>query len=134
MNRRRRGAEAVEFALVFPIFIALVMGGIEFSWYLAQNAAMTLAVRAGARGGAVSSDELAVDGAVAQATATWTRFGFPGTPDFTATTLEGTRPALRIECVGTLGYQSMTGLIPPLADITRRSEMYLEDQADVEWP
>lgn len=47
-QRSERGASLVEFALVAPLLILLVLGIIEFSWAFAQN----LNVRHGAREGA----------------------------------------------------------------------------------
>lgn len=60
--RGQRGAIAVEFALIMPILMLLVLGIIEFgfgyhAWDATQNAA-----REGARLGAVSDDVDAVDG------------------------------------------------------------------------
>jgi Flp pilus assembly protein TadG len=60
--RTQRGAIAVEFALIMPLLVMLVLGIIEFgfgyhAWDATQNAA-----REGARLGAVSDDVDAVDG------------------------------------------------------------------------
>lgn len=47
--RRSDGAAAVEFAMVFPIFIALVMGIIQYGWYFYAANSATAAAREGAR-------------------------------------------------------------------------------------
>ncbi|MGN6575622.1 MAG: TadE/TadG family type IV pilus assembly protein [Nocardioides sp.] len=49
-----RGAVAVEFALVLPILVMLLFGIIEFGFVLAQKAALSSAVREGARYGSVN--------------------------------------------------------------------------------
>lgn len=47
--RRRRGVEALEFALVFPIFFLLFFGFVEFSWMSYQSASVKEAARVGCR-------------------------------------------------------------------------------------
>lgn len=56
-GRRRRtgeGAVAVEFALVLPVLLLLVFGIIGYGLVLAQQAALSNAVRSGARFGSVN--------------------------------------------------------------------------------
>jgi hypothetical protein len=54
--RRRRpgsqsGAAAVEFALVLPVFLAVIFGMIDFGWYYYQRYTLAAAVRDGVRFG-----------------------------------------------------------------------------------
>ena len=49
-----RGAVAVEFALILPILVMILFGIIEFGFVLAQKAALSSAVREGARYGSVN--------------------------------------------------------------------------------
>jgi len=49
----RKGASAVEFALVLPILLLLFLGIIEFSFLLFNKAVITNAAREGARAGIV---------------------------------------------------------------------------------
>ena len=49
---RRRGASAVEFALVMPAFTAMMYGIFEYSWYFSRELAVMRASQAGARLGA----------------------------------------------------------------------------------
>lgn len=51
-----RGAAVVEFAIVVPILLVLVMGIIDFGRMLAVAASLAAAVRDGARQGATASD------------------------------------------------------------------------------
>lgn len=53
-NRRRdgqRGVAALEFALVFPLLLVLVLGAIDWGWYFFVDQLVTNAAREGARAG-----------------------------------------------------------------------------------
>jgi Flp pilus assembly protein TadG len=52
-RRRQRGAAAVEFALVLPVFLLLVLGTIDFGYYFFVSEIVTNAAREGARAGSV---------------------------------------------------------------------------------
>lgn len=52
-RRARRGATAIEFALLLPIFVGLVAGLIDVSWMFWQKTAMQVAVADGCRVGAI---------------------------------------------------------------------------------
>ena len=56
-TRRRRGAEAVEFAMVLPVLLAVVLGVIEWGWYLDREAALVQAVRDAAWTGSLTAAE-----------------------------------------------------------------------------
>jgi Flp pilus assembly protein TadG len=69
---RQRGAAAVEFALVFPLFLALLMGTIDYGYYFFSDQIVTNAAREGARAGTlvtpgVGASALAVSAAGAAA-------------------------------------------------------------------
>lgn len=49
----RRGANAVEFGLTIPIFVALLIGTIEYGWLFFLNSAMSTAVHNGCRQGSI---------------------------------------------------------------------------------
>lgn len=51
----QRGAAAVEFALVLPLLLMLVLGAIDWGWYFFVREVVTNAAREGARAGAVAS-------------------------------------------------------------------------------
>ena len=51
-SRRRkgdRGAELIEFALVFPLLMMVVLGCVDFAWVFQRNEVITNAAREGAR-------------------------------------------------------------------------------------
>lgn len=54
-ERNERGASLVEFALVFPVFLLIIIGIIEFSFVLAQNNEVRHLAREGARIAAVEN-------------------------------------------------------------------------------
>jgi Flp pilus assembly protein TadG len=51
---RQRGAVAVEFALVLPLLLLLVLGGIDYGYYFFVSEIAANAAREGARAGAIS--------------------------------------------------------------------------------
>ncbi|MGO4360840.1 TadE/TadG family type IV pilus assembly protein [Terrabacter sp. RAF57] len=57
MARTERGASAVEFALVAPVLLALVLGIIEFGNWFNQQITVTSAAREGARAYAIHYSE-----------------------------------------------------------------------------
>jgi Flp pilus assembly protein TadG len=52
-RERERGAVAVEFALVLPLFLLLVLGGIDWGFYFYCSQAAANAAREGARAGSI---------------------------------------------------------------------------------
>lgn len=44
-QRKRRGAAAIEFALLLPVFIAILFGIIEWSWFFFQQGNVIASVR-----------------------------------------------------------------------------------------
>lgn len=55
--RSRRGASAIELALVMPLLVYVAMGTLEYSWFLYQRTQVVHAVREGVRLAAVSTIE-----------------------------------------------------------------------------
>lgn len=50
---RRGGAALIEFALIMPLFLAIMLGTFDVAWLFWQNAAMQVAVQDGCRVGAL---------------------------------------------------------------------------------
>ena len=81
-RRRRRGAAAVEFALVAPIFLTMVLGIVEFGRVVMVQQILTNASREGARLGVIDGvsaqdvrnrvDDYLVNSAITSATVTVT--------------------------------------------------------------
>jgi|TARA_B100000287_G_C20530550_1_gene740672 hypothetical protein len=57
----RRGSQAIEFALIFPVFVFLVFGGLEILWYSIEAGRVQSALVAGCRGGAATGVNIFVD-------------------------------------------------------------------------
>jgi Flp pilus assembly protein TadG len=65
-----RGAEAVEFALVVPLFLLLVFGIIDFGFMINRDTMVNNASREGAREGALNPNQAAITAKVRQELAT----------------------------------------------------------------
>jgi Flp pilus assembly protein TadG len=50
-RKRESGGAAVEFAIVFPVFCAVLFGIVDYGWYFYQRSAVVNAVRDGVRYG-----------------------------------------------------------------------------------
>ena len=94
---RQRGAAAVEFALVLPILLLLVLGAIDWGWYFFIDQMVTNAAREGARAGTLlpppptstSGQAVSAAGAAANAYLTRVRLSATGV-DASFTTVDGT--------------------------------------------
>ena len=71
LGRSERGASLVEFALVVPVLLALVMGIIEFGWLFNGWITITGSAREGARLAAVGKDYNEIMEAVEKHTSTF---------------------------------------------------------------
>lgn len=71
-GRNERGAAAVEFALVLPLLMLLVMGTLDWGYYFFVEQVVTNAAREGARAGTLHDTDPAA--AVADATTTATSY------------------------------------------------------------
>jgi Flp pilus assembly protein TadG len=85
----QKGGAAVEFALVLPILIALVLGIVEFSVALYDKAVITNASREGARAGIVFRDPPLTEGEISSIVASYcqNRLITFGTPTQVTTTV-----------------------------------------------
>ncbi|HEY3452396.1 MAG TPA: TadE family protein [Myxococcales bacterium] len=105
---RSRGASALEFALVLPLLLLLVMGILDWGYYFFAEQIVVNAAREGARAGSLAT----LDSALAQAEATsvaseyLTRAGLDATRAVVATTVGADSVAVAI----TFPTGSLTGL------------------------
>lgn len=56
MLNRRRGGNAAEFALIAPVLVTVIIGVMEYGWFLSVNQAAVMAAREGARVGSLAGD------------------------------------------------------------------------------
>lgn len=67
LKKSEKGQGLVEFALVFPLLMILILGMIEFGWILNGKITLTNAAREGARVAAIYQDDSKVEAAVKKA-------------------------------------------------------------------
>lgn len=60
VHRREKGSQLIEFALVAPVLLLLLIGIVEFSWMFHKQIQIDNAVRLGARRAAVGVDNLTI--------------------------------------------------------------------------
>ena len=115
----RKGSQAIEFALIFPVFVMLIFGGIDYLWYLLQRYQLTDAVASGCRAGALSAISPHADpGAIAGDTI-MSNIGNMGDCDGVALCTvfiddsEGpTDDVWMLECSAEIIYQPLAGMVP----------------------
>lgn len=105
MRRRNRGANAIEFAILLPVFVLLLGGSIDLSWMMLQRGAMRTAVGRGCRIGSLVDPglkEANVSAVHAQAQAAIEQIYEEGVGTCTdcvvATAIEGAVPNRSLRC------------------------------------
>lgn len=107
---RRRGAQAVEFALTAPILIILVAGTVDYGWFFHHRIVLVDAVAQGAK--AASFEDTSVANiADAVANDVWTAAGFDTTVTVNAV-ISGTSPDEIVTVTGTAQYTCLFCLLP----------------------
>ena len=130
----RRGSQAIEFALIFPVFVALVFGGLDYSWYVLQRYAAMDVVAGGCRAGAITGVDLYAEPATSAETAIMDRAVNSllacGTELCSVSILEieGYSPSTRqLECSLEAPTLLLSGIVPGLPDkITAKSTWPIE--------
>jgi Flp pilus assembly protein TadG len=136
----QNGGAVVEFAIVLPIFLALLFGAIDYGWYFYQKFTLAAAVQAGVRS-ALSVKEtdspdpwttaknnakadLASSGAIAPSSVTWG----PADPSAPAD-YAGSKPSRSIILTGTFTFIPLVGLVKlPSTTLTYSITMVLDAQ------
>jgi Flp pilus assembly protein TadG len=81
----RRGANAVEFALILPVLLTFVFGVIDLGWAHLLRHAASSAATAGARSGALSAQDAAPNDRAAEAAQDrWNELGLTASPTIVA--------------------------------------------------
>ncbi|HEX8550695.1 MAG TPA: TadE/TadG family type IV pilus assembly protein [Abditibacteriaceae bacterium] len=122
IKRRRSGQSLVEFALVVPILIALMVGIMEFGWLAKNTLQLSNAVREGARTASMGGTTTAIAQKVQQravgitvsVTCTFSKDNSTYTPlgDNAGFNTAPEGALIRVTALGT--HRSLTGLIPVL--------------------
>ncbi len=129
LRRGRRGAYAVEFALVLPVLVAFAAGMTDWGWYFAREYEVQAAAKVCARTGASTDrDDNPVGAAQTAGQASLTEAGRDPSLGSVAATLSGTTPAELITCSVTQPLVPLIGLIPTISTMRASVTMRMEDQ------
>ncbi len=134
MKRRpnRRGANAIEFALLFPLLIVLTFGGLEYSYHFVKWQAVMAAAQDGARAGAQTAMPNEPDTAAeVAAQATLARF-YPRTVPSGASYVGAIVGADQVKVTVTVPNTSLVGLpfLPVPTSIVAEAQLEVQDLYD----
>ena len=130
-RRDRAGSNAIEFALILPVLMSILLGIAEWGWYFNHQLAALNALREGARTGAVTlQEDDPTSAAETRARAALTELGLDGTGATVTATLSGTTPDELITVQVAVTYDPLTGLIPTPGTLGGTLTMRLEDQVE----
>lgn len=126
-----RGAAAVEFALVLPLLLMIVLGTIDWGWYFYVSQVVTNAAREGARVGSLTAYDATkpdADAAAAlEATATATAYLTNAKlPQAAAATVTATPVGNAIEVAVSYPAGSLTGFTNLIPIIPKQSQAVAE--------
>lgn len=131
-DRSRRGANAVEFALVMPVLLAVLSGVMDYGWYFHQQILMTSAVRDAVRTGAATPATASNTPEEAAETAVLHALDEAGVAlEVTATaSRSGAPPDQVLTLTVSAGYDRLVGLVPLPDTLGASMVMRLEDQSE----
>ena len=138
-DRPRRGSNTIEFALLLPVFVAVIAFAFEYSFYFYMRASAMNAVRTGCRVGAVIPPESAHSPSSTAEDAIKDNMSSSGFFNIDCTALDDDRceisvsedgdiPTQTLTCSMSMAYPSLTGLIPVPSAVEARSVQLLEIQ------
>jgi Flp pilus assembly protein TadG len=130
-NARERGSAAVEFALVFPLFVTILFGILEYGWIFYQQFNLASAVRDGLRQGVTVGQTSTPDPkafAVQRALADLQVVGVSSSNVTLTTQYNGTTPTKTLTLTAVMAYHPLIGLVPVPAQIKYAMTMMLELQ------
>jgi len=117
----RRGSTAVEFGLVLPVLLVVLLAIFDFAWTFFQHGILTRALRDGCRSGAVvplTGDPIATATADIQARMTAAGFACGGGGCAPTVSLATSGSLDVLECVVSVPVLGLTGFTPILDGIT----------------
>ena len=127
--RRRRGSNAVEFALILPILITLFAGIVEWGWTLNQQMMVLQAAREGARAGvSTPRDDGPEAAAQARVVQSLNDMGLNGGAANVTVSIVGAYPDELLQVNLALPHQPIIGLVPIPVDLKAALTMRLEEQ------
>jgi len=125
MSRRsRRGANAIEFALLMPVFVGVVLGILDYAWLQFQLQGVATAVHSGCRSAATIDpglNERDIGLVLARARtkmlAAYQQSGGTCAGCVATASAIGALPNRSVECTMSLPFTSLTGFVPAPARI-----------------
>lgn len=127
----RAGGAAIEFALVLPVFLALLSGIVDFGWVFFQQTNLQAAVREGARMGAMTAttgtpDPRAV--ATLRVGAALTEYSLNIDGGKVTAVYAGSSPNLLLSVSATVPFRPLIGLTPTPETLNSSLTMLVEQQ------
>jgi len=130
-NRRDSGASLIEFALLAPLLILLLLGIIEFGWVFSQNNDVRHGAREGARAAAVN---LGINSVIHQAACDSMDLTSPVTVEFTDSASEAAGEYGTVQVIATPDSLSGLGLIEAFLPNTLTSTVEFRlEQPSADW-
>ena len=133
-RRARRGSQAIEFALVLPVLLAVTSGIVDYGWYYSQALSVIYAAREGGRTGAAHDfDDTGTPCSIAE-TATINALKAAGFSTASASQVAGSVTTdsgtgeLVLSVTATIPYTKLWGLLPTPTNMVGRITVRLEDQ------
>ncbi len=131
--RERGGSAAIEFALILPVFLALLVGMFEMSWMFFQRASVIAATREGCRAAAVIPDPaVQASYALDKIDQNLIRYGIDcgntHSCEIPTPTIQGTAPYETLRCEVNVEFRELTGLLPVPATLYAVNEVLREVQ------
>lgn len=130
-RRPERGAVAVEFALILPVFLAVVFGTIEYGWVFYQQFNLAASVRDGLRQGVTRSQTTSPDPqstAIQKAKADLQALGIASGAVTLTATYSGAAPTKTMTLTAVMPYKNLIGFVPTPVRLQYAMTMMLEIQ------
>ena len=123
---RRRGGVALEMALMLPILLLLLVGAVDWGWFLVQEAALVIVARDAAHAGSLSQDAPAAT-ATARAEGALVAHNLPLDDAEVDVQLRGETWGGAVDVRVTAPFSPIVGLVPVPSHLSARTVMRLED-------
>jgi Flp pilus assembly protein TadG len=128
IRRARRGAQAIEFGLIFPVLLIITAGIIDWSWYYSNHLTMLHAMREGMRLGASGDSDTsdAVADTEAAILAEFDAMGWTGVS--ISASLSEDNDVCMVQATVSLNATTLWGLVPSSSTHSATERMRMEDQ------
>jgi Flp pilus assembly protein TadG len=128
IRRARRGAQAVEFALIVPVLLMITAAIIDWSWYYSNQLSMLHAMREGMRIGAATDSDTG-DAAADTEAAIQDQFDAMGwTGVSISTSISEDNGVCMVQATVSLNATTLWGLVPSPGTHSATERVRVEDQ------